>query len=47
MYLKDLDILMTVAGYPSLTEDVIGKAKKCLRYNSSGIPPPKGEYAKL
>jgi len=45
--LADLDILMTVAGYPSLREDVIGKKEKCLKYNPSGIPPPKGDLAKL
>jgi len=45
--LADLDILMTVAGYPSLGEDVMGKWKECLRYNPSGVPPPKGDYAKL
>jgi hypothetical protein len=38
---------MTVAGYPSLKEDVIGKKEKCLKYNPSGVPPPKGDFAKL
>jgi hypothetical protein len=40
---QDLDILMTVAGYPVLRE--VGR--DALRYNSAGIPPPRGEVAKL
>ncbi|KIJ28559.1 hypothetical protein M422DRAFT_189580 [Sphaerobolus stellatus SS14] len=41
--LADLDITCTVAGYPVLRE--VNRA--ALRYNSSGIPPAKGEFAKL
>jgi isopentenyl diphosphate isomerase/L-lactate dehydrogenase-like FMN-dependent dehydrogenase len=40
---QDLDILMTVAGYPVLRE--VGR--DALRYNPSGTPPPRGEVAKL
>jgi isopentenyl diphosphate isomerase/L-lactate dehydrogenase-like FMN-dependent dehydrogenase len=40
---QDLDILMTVAGYPTL-KDI---NRDALRYNPSGSPPPKGEHAKL
>lgn len=38
---------MTVAGYRSITEDVHGKAGQMLRFNPSGVPPPRGEHAKL
>jgi hypothetical protein len=41
--LQDLDILMTVAGYPVLRE--VGR--DTLRYQPAGIPPPKGDHAKL
>ncbi|EPT01997.1 hypothetical protein FOMPIDRAFT_1059491 [Fomitopsis schrenkii] len=44
--LADLDILMTVAGYKSITEDVHNN-RKALRYNPSGVPPGPGEHAKL
>jgi isopentenyl diphosphate isomerase/L-lactate dehydrogenase-like FMN-dependent dehydrogenase len=40
---QDLDILMTVGGFPVLRD--VGR--DALRYNPSGAPPPKGEYAKL
>lgn len=43
---KDLDITMSVAGYRSITKDV-HRNKNALRYNPSGMPPPKGEHAKL
>ena len=43
---QDLDILMTVAGYQSITEDVHNN-RKALRYNPSGVPPGPGEHAKL
>ena len=43
---QDLDITMTVAGYAYIEKDVRGN-KDALRYNPSGIPPPKGEHAKL
>jgi len=42
--LADLDITMTVAGYQSITRDV---NRKALKFNPHGIPPAKGEYAKL
>ena len=45
--LADLDILMTVAGYRSIREDVFRKQKEVLRYSSSGVPPGPGEHAKL
>ncbi|TDL27977.1 FMN-dependent alpha-hydroxy acid dehydrogenase [Rickenella mellea] len=41
--LADLDILMTVAGYPVL-RDV---NRKALKYNPHGVPPPKGDHARL
>ncbi|KZT32884.1 FMN-dependent alpha-hydroxy acid dehydrogenase [Sistotremastrum suecicum HHB10207 ss-3] len=41
--LADLDILMTVAGYPVL-RDVDPSA---LKFNPHGIPPARGEHAKL
>lgn len=41
--LADLDILMTVAGYPSITKDVNCKA---LQYEPHGVYP-RGEHAKL
>ncbi|KAI0720311.1 L-lactate dehydrogenase [Cerioporus squamosus] len=44
--LADLDILMTVAGYPSIEKDVRGNSG-ALRYNPSGGPPGPGEHAKL
>lgn len=44
--LADLDILMTVAGYKSIDEDVRGN-KDALRYNPSGVPPGPGDHAKL
>ncbi|RDX53903.1 L-lactate dehydrogenase [Lentinus brumalis] len=44
--LADLDILMTVAGYPSVTKDVHGN-RDALRFNPSGGPPGPGEHAKL
>ena len=44
--LADLDILMTVAGYRSITEDVY-KNKEALRHCPSGVPPGPGEHAKL
>lgn len=43
---QDLDILMTVAGYKSIMEDVHNN-RKALRYNPSGAPPGPGEHAKL
>jgi len=43
-YFQDLDILMTVAGYPSISKDV---NRKALRFNPHGVPPSKGEHAKL
>ncbi len=42
--LQDLDITMTVAGYQSISKDV---NRKALKYNPYGIPPPKGDHAKL
>jgi len=42
--LADLDITMTVAGYQSISKDV---NRKALKYNPYGIPPPKGDHAKL
>ncbi|EJF62403.1 hypothetical protein DICSQDRAFT_169442 [Dichomitus squalens LYAD-421 SS1] len=44
--LADLDILMTVAGYRSITEDVY-KNKEALRYSPSGVPPGPAEHARL
>lgn len=41
--LADLDITCTVAGYPVLKN----VERTALRYNPSGVPPPKGEFAKL
>ncbi|KAE9407048.1 FMN-dependent alpha-hydroxy acid dehydrogenase [Gymnopus androsaceus JB14] len=41
--LADLDITMTVAGYPSITRDV---NRKALKYNESGVYP-RGEHARL
>ncbi|KAJ3762956.1 FMN-dependent dehydrogenase [Lentinula raphanica] len=41
--LADLDITMTVAGYPSITRDV---NRKALKYNGSGVYP-RGEHARL
>ncbi|KAF5391938.1 hypothetical protein D9757_001687 [Collybiopsis confluens] len=41
--LADLDITMTVAGYPSITRDV---NRSALKYNSSGVYP-RDEHAKL
>ncbi|KAF8897622.1 FMN-dependent alpha-hydroxy acid dehydrogenase [Infundibulicybe gibba] len=41
--LADLDILMTVAGYASITKDV---NRKALKYNPHGTYP-RGEHAKL
>ncbi|KAJ3781215.1 FMN-dependent dehydrogenase [Lentinula aff. detonsa] len=41
--LADLDITMTVAGYPSITRDV---NRKALKYNENGAYP-RGEHAKL
>ncbi|KIK63760.1 hypothetical protein GYMLUDRAFT_95318 [Collybiopsis luxurians FD-317 M1] len=41
--LADLDITMTVAGYPSITRDV---NRNALKYNESGVYP-RGEHAKL
>jgi len=43
-FAKDLDILMTVAGYQSITRDV---KKGALRYNPSGVFPSSHEHAKL
>lgn len=43
--LADLDILMTVAGYRSLMQDVHCN-KQALRYNPYGMPP-QGEHARL
>ncbi|CAL1709937.1 unnamed protein product [Somion occarium] len=43
--LADLDITMTVGGYPSIEKDVRGN-KEALRYNPHGVPP-RGEYARL
>jgi isopentenyl diphosphate isomerase/L-lactate dehydrogenase-like FMN-dependent dehydrogenase len=40
---QDLDITMTVAGYPSVRE----LNREALRYNSSGAPPAPGDRAKL
>ena len=45
--LADLDILMTVAGYRSITQDVFGKKDTVLRYSPNGVPPASGEHAKL
>ncbi|KAL5478418.1 hypothetical protein ACEPAI_2602 [Sanghuangporus weigelae] len=44
--LADLDITMTVGGYRSIEQDIHGN-REALRYNPHGIPPPKGEHAKL
>ena len=44
--LADLDILMTVAGYRSITEDVF-KNEEALKHCSSGVPPGPGEHARL
>ncbi|TBU63122.1 L-lactate dehydrogenase [Dichomitus squalens] len=44
--LADLDILMTVAGYRSITEDVY-KNMEALRYSPSGVPPGPAEHARL
>ena len=44
--LADLDILMTVGGYRSITEDV-HRNRDALRYSPSGVPPGPGEHAKL
>ncbi|KAJ6452249.1 FMN-dependent alpha-hydroxy acid dehydrogenase [Mycena sanguinolenta] len=44
--LADLDITMTVAGYQSIDKDVRGN-KEALRFNPYGIPPGKGDHAKL
>ncbi|KAI5114879.1 hypothetical protein M0805_008264, partial [Coniferiporia weirii] len=44
--LADLDITMTVAGYRSIEQDVRGN-KEALRFNPSGVPPPRGDHAKL
>jgi len=41
--LADLDILMTVSGYRSITQDV---NRQALRYNPYGVYP-RGEHAKL
>ncbi|KAH8112296.1 FMN-dependent alpha-hydroxy acid dehydrogenase [Phellopilus nigrolimitatus] len=45
-FLADLDITMTVAGYRSIERDVRGN-RDALRYNPSGVPPPRGDHAKL
>ncbi|KAK7028160.1 hypothetical protein VNI00_014975 [Paramarasmius palmivorus] len=45
-YEQDLDITMTVAGYPAIKENIHGKHKDILKYNESGVYP-KGEHAKL
>ena len=45
--LADLDILMTVAGYRSLRDDVFRRKDDVLRYCPSGVPPGAGEHAKL
>ena len=44
--LADLDILMTVAGYPSITKDVHGN-KDALSYSPSGVPLGPGDHARL
>lgn len=44
--LADLDITMTVAGYRSITQDVF-RNKEALKFNPHGVPPAKGDYAKL
>ncbi|EPT01933.1 hypothetical protein FOMPIDRAFT_1029497 [Fomitopsis schrenkii] len=44
--LADLDILMTAAGYRSITKDVY-KNKKALRYTPSGVPPGPHDHAML
>ncbi|KZT08158.1 L-lactate dehydrogenase [Laetiporus sulphureus 93-53] len=44
--LAELDILMTVAGYKSITQDVY-RNKDALRFNPNGVPPGPGEHAKL
>ncbi|EMD36889.1 hypothetical protein CERSUDRAFT_137195 [Gelatoporia subvermispora B] len=44
--LADLDITMTVAGYPSIHHDV-WRNKDALRFNPSGTPPSTGDHAKL
>ncbi|KAH9931536.1 L-lactate dehydrogenase [Fomitopsis serialis] len=44
--LADLDILMTVAGYRSIAEDVYNN-RKALRYTPSGVPPGPHEHATL
>lgn len=43
LFPQDLDILMTVAGYPSITKDV---NRKALQYQPYGVYP-RGEHAKL
>lgn len=43
---QDLDILMTVAGYRSIREDV-HRNKDALRHCASGVPPGPGEHARL
>ncbi|KAI0037067.1 FMN-dependent dehydrogenase [Vararia minispora EC-137] len=45
--LADLDILMTVAGYRSISQDVCNRAADVLRYNPSGVFPSPKEHAKL
>ncbi|KAI0943746.1 hypothetical protein AcW1_002835 [Taiwanofungus camphoratus] len=44
--LADLDILMTVAGYRSIREDV-HRNKDALRHCASGVPPGPDEHARL
>lgn len=46
MDVQDLDITMTVAGYRSIEKDVRGNAE-ALKFNPYGIPPGKGDHAKL
>ncbi|KAF7978787.1 hypothetical protein HWV62_44842 [Athelia sp. TMB] len=41
--LAELDILMTVAGYPKIKD----LNRKALKWNSSGVPPAASEHAKL
>lgn len=44
LMIRDLDILMTVAGYRSITNDV---TRQALRYNPHGTFPAPREHAKL
>jgi hypothetical protein len=37
---------MTVAGYRSIEKDVRGNSE-ALRFNPYGVPPEKGDHAKL